>query len=134
MPLCLCKRRCASFGYKNDKIRRWCRFCKPDDAIDLKNRTCFCGKVASYGLKSDKIMQWCKTCAPEFDEVVNLRNPKAKLPNKNEKWMSNIALDGVKIECSSITRAKTPIEPATLQDFQHALTLLALADGNNLIL
>jgi hypothetical protein len=56
----------------------WCKTCpdKPDDAIDIKNKKCPCGKQKCYGLPGDKKPSWCKTCPDKPGDATDIVNKK----------------------------------------------------------
>ena len=82
MPLCIeCKIKLSSFGLPTDKKPQYCRDCKKEGMIDLKNSKCIECKIkqSSFGLPTDKKIQYCGDCKKEG--MINL-NIQIKMMNK----------------------------------------------------
>jgi hypothetical protein len=77
MPLCIeCKIKLSSFGLPTDKKPQYCRDCKKEGMIDLKNSKCIeCKrKQPNFGLLANKKAQYCGDCKKEG--MINLRSSK----------------------------------------------------------
>jgi hypothetical protein len=114
MSKCSCGKR-PYFGFPGGKAN-WCKDCKLDDAIDVVNKKCACGKSQPFfGLPSEKA-KWCKTCKPsEAIDVVSKKClcgkiPHFGLPGEKATWCTDCKPDeAIDVKHKKCKCGKNPI-------------------------
>jgi hypothetical protein len=91
---CKCGKR-PHFGLPGDTKRIWCGTCpdKPNEAVDVTNKKCMCGKARpSFALLGEPPL-WCSEC--KLQEAVDIKSKKCKcgksqpnygFPGKKAEW------------------------------------------------
>lgn len=77
MVKCQCANR-AYYNLPGQLIEKWCRECKPSEAVNVKNNKCSCGKQPVFNLPGTTTGKWCKTCPDIPDEAVNVKHKKCQ--------------------------------------------------------
>jgi hypothetical protein len=63
------------YGYINDKKNLFCKNCKNDDMIDIRNKKCIkCEKRPTFNYPNESKPLFCKDC--KLDNMVDVINPK----------------------------------------------------------
>ncbi|APC25563.1 hypothetical protein BST79_gp050 [Only Syngen Nebraska virus 5] len=98
MSKCACGKY-PTYGLLGNTERIWCSKCKPDGAVDVKNKKCPCGKRPSYGLPGEPA-KWCKDCPEKPKDAINVKHKKCPcgkipsygLPGEPAKWCKDCKL------------------------------------------